>query len=95
MAAFVVVQALEITDPAGMSRYAQIVGQTIEQHGGRVVAGRQAQVLEGELHPLSMFVIEFPSQEHVQRWYDSEAYREPKALRQRSSRMNLFAVPGT
>ncbi|HLZ71497.1 MAG TPA: DUF1330 domain-containing protein [Dehalococcoidia bacterium] len=94
MSAFVVVQALEVTDAEGMSRYAQVVGQTIQQHEGRVVAGRQPRVLEGELQPLSMFVIEFPSPEHVQRWYDSEEYREPKELRLRSSRMNLFVVPG-
>jgi uncharacterized protein (DUF1330 family) len=94
MAAYVVVQALHVNDPEGVGRYAELVGPTIQQYEGRVLAGRGVQVLEGELQPISMFVIEFPSEEHVQRWYSSEEYREPKELRRRSSTMNLFVVPG-
>ena len=93
MAAYVVVQALEVNDPEGLSRYAQLVGPTIQRFEGQVIAGRGVEVLEGELQPVSMFVIQFPSAEQVQRWYQSEEYREPKRLRQQSSKMNLFIVP--
>jgi len=39
-------------------------------------------------------VIEFPSMEQAKRWYDSEEYREPKAMRIRAGRTNLVFVDG-
>jgi uncharacterized protein (DUF1330 family) len=39
-------------------------------------------------------VLEFPSMEQAKRWYDSEEYREPKAMRRRAGRANLIMVEG-
>jgi uncharacterized protein (DUF1330 family) len=38
--------------------------------------------------------IEFPSLELAKRWYDSEEYRRPKALRIKAGRTNLLMVEG-
>jgi uncharacterized protein (DUF1330 family) len=39
-------------------------------------------------------VLEFPSMEQAKRWYDSEEYREPKAMRLQAGRANMVMVEG-
>jgi uncharacterized protein (DUF1330 family) len=39
-------------------------------------------------------ILEFPSMEHAHRWYASEEYREPKAMRLRAGRTNVVLVDG-
>src|SRR5437868_6737350 len=44
--------------------------------------------------PRRLVVLEFPSVEQARAWYDSEVYREAKALRQRCSTGTLLLVEG-
>jgi uncharacterized protein (DUF1330 family) len=39
-------------------------------------------------------VLEFPSMDHAKRWYRSEEYREPLAMRLRAGRANMIMVDG-
>jgi uncharacterized protein (DUF1330 family) len=39
-------------------------------------------------------VLEFPSLAQARRWYESEEYREPKAIRLAASNANLVFVDG-
>jgi len=41
-----------------------------------------------------MAILEFPSEAQAQRWYDSEEYREPKAMRLKAGRANFVMVEG-
>jgi uncharacterized protein (DUF1330 family) len=41
-----------------------------------------------------MIVLEFPSLEQARRWYASEEYREPKAMRIAAARTNAIIVEG-
>jgi len=94
MPAYVIVD-LEVTDPVGMEEYRKQVPATIAKYGGRyLVRGGKHETLEGDWHPKRVVVLEFPSVEQARRWYDSEEYREPKALRFRSGRTNLILVEG-
>jgi uncharacterized protein (DUF1330 family) len=86
---------VEVTDPAGFDEYRKLVPATVEKYGGRfVVRGGRTETLEGNWHPKRVVVLEFPSVEQAKRWYDSEEYREPKALRFRTSKANLILVEG-
>ena len=38
--------------------------------------------------------LEFPSLEQAKRWYNSEEYRDPKALRFKTARSKLILVEG-
>ena len=90
-----VIADLEVTDPVGMEEYRKQVPATIAKYGGRyLVRGGQHETLEGNWHPKRVVVLEFPSVEQAKRWYDSEEYREPKALRFRTSKANLILVEG-
>jgi len=94
MPAYVIVD-LEVTDPVGMEEYRKQVPATVEKYGGRfLVRGGKHETLEGDWRPRRVVVLEFPSVEQAKRWYDSEEYREPKALRFRTSRANLILVEG-
>ena len=55
---------------------------------------RSVETLEGDWQPTRVVVLEFPSLEQARRWYNSEAYRDPKALRFKTARTNLILVDG-
>jgi uncharacterized protein (DUF1330 family) len=94
MAAYVIAD-LEVTDPARFAEYRQRVPATLAAYGGRfLVRGGVHEVAEGEWYPRRLVVLEFPNLAQARRWYDSEEYREPKAMRLAASRGNLVFVEG-
>jgi uncharacterized protein (DUF1330 family) len=94
MAAYVIVD-LTVTDVPTMEEYRKQVPATLAKYGGRfLVRGGAHQTVEGDWKPNRVVVLEFPSMEQAKRWYDSEEYREPKAMRRRAGRANLIMVEG-
>lgn len=94
MAAYVIAD-VEVKDPAAFEEYRKQVPATIEKYGGRyLVRGGATEVLEGEWRPRRLVILEFASVAAARRWYDSEEYRGPKALRRRATVTNLAVVEG-
>jgi len=94
MPAYIIVD-LTVTDLPAMEEYRKQVPATLARYGGRfLVRGGAHQTVEGDWKPNRLVVLEFPSMEQAKRWYDSEEYREPKALRLRAGRANLVMVDG-
>jgi uncharacterized protein (DUF1330 family) len=94
MAAYLIAD-VDVTDPAGFEEYRKLVPATIEKYGGRyLVRGGNAQTLEGGWQPRRLVVLEFPSAEQARRWYDSEDYRGPKAMRFKAAQTNLILAEG-
>jgi len=94
MPAYVIVD-VTVTDPVVMEEYRKHVPATLAKYGGRfIVRGGAHQAVEGDWKPNRLVVLEFPSMEQAKRWYDSEEYREPKAMRLRAGRANLVMVEG-
>ena len=90
-----IIADVTVTDPATMEEYRKLVPATLAKYGGRfIVRGGAHQTLEGGWKPNRLVVLEFPSLEQARRWYDSEQYREPKAMRLRAGRTNLVIVDG-
>ena len=86
---------VEVTDPAGFEEYRQLVPGTVQKYGGRfLVRGGAVETLEGDWQPQRVVVLEFPSLEQAKRWYNSEDYREPKALRFKTAKTRLILVEG-
>ena len=70
-----VVAYVKVTDPDSMAAYGSQVEAVTESFGGRYLfVGPGAEVLEGDLPLDGMAIIEFPSREDAQRWYDSPEY---------------------
>ena len=90
-----VIADVAVTDPALMNEYRKLVPATVAAYGGRfVVRGGPHQKIEGDWTPSRLVIIEFPSMEQARRWYDSEEYRAPKAMRIKAGRTNLVFVEG-
>ena len=90
-----IIAELEITDPAGFEEYRKQVSATIQKYGGRyVVRGGATQTLEGDWQPGRLVVTEFSSVEQARRWYDSDEYRGPKALRIKTTRSRVVLAEG-
>ena len=94
MAAYIIAD-VTVTDPAAMEEYRKRVPATLAPFGGRfIVRGGAYQTVEGDWKPNRLVVLEFPSLDQARRWYDSEEYREPKAMRLRAGRGNMVMVDG-
>lgn len=84
-----------ITDLEKYKEYMRLVQPAIEAGGGRyLVRGGAHQVLEGDWYPTRLVLIEFPSAEAAQSFYESAVYRGLKAMREACSRANLVSVAG-
>ena len=95
MAAYLISEYLEILDQAAMAEYRQQVMPTLEAYEGRYIARAGKTVsLEGDWDPMRLTIIEFPSLDHAQQWYASDAYRSLKALRQGASRIRMLFIEG-
>jgi uncharacterized protein (DUF1330 family) len=86
---------VNVQDAATFEEYRKQVPATIAKHGGRyIVRGGTVERLEGSWNPTRLVVLEFPSMEAARRWYDSEDYRGPKALRMKSALTDAIFVEG-
>jgi uncharacterized protein (DUF1330 family) len=94
MAAYVLAQIDEVTDAAGFGQYHDQVVPLLAKYGGRYVAVGQVEEEEGHWPSGTSVVIEFPSLERIQAWYDSAEYRPLKELRQRSTHSRLAFLNG-
>jgi len=94
MAAYLVVD-IQIRDSARFEEYRKLVPATIAKYGGKyLVRGGSFEVLEGDWQPRRVVILEFPSVAEAKRWYDSEDYRGPKAVRQAAAASNVVLVEG-
>jgi len=95
MTAYVLFDNVEVTDAAGLARYAEGAARTVADHGGRYLAvAAQPEALEGEFALTSAVLIEFPDLATARAWYDSAAYQPFKALRHRSARNTAVLFSG-
>ena len=90
-----VIAEVEVTDPALYEEYRAQVQATVHAYDGRfLVRGGEAKRLEGKRPLQRMVVLEFPSVEQAQRWYDSTEYGLLKELRFRAANAHLTLVAG-
>lgn len=68
----------DITDPALFDDYATSTAPILARHGGRIlVADKDVHSVEGPT-PGMMVVVEFPTEQHFQSFYDDPEYRADK-----------------
>jgi len=95
MAAYVIGD-IEVTAPAAFQEYRNRVGATVEQYGGRfVVRGGRVDLKEGDWQPHRLLMVEFPSLEQAEHWYNSSEYKPLIAIREKAARTQLIIVEGT
>jgi uncharacterized protein (DUF1330 family) len=77
-----VVADVEWHDEAQHSKEAEIFGQILEKYGGKFLVGtKRIKVIEGKWKPRTLVILEFPTMEAFQAWYDSKEYAPLLAIR--------------
>ena len=88
-----IVGLVDVRDPEQYAEYVKHTPREIARHGGRfVVRGGERIVLEGEDDGRRLVVIEFPSLEAAQAFYESPEYQAVKRLREGASEAQLVAI---
>jgi uncharacterized protein (DUF1330 family) len=86
---------IEVKDPVKFEEYRQKVVPVIKKFGGRyLVRGGDVRRLEGNLPLKRVVVLEFPTVEAAQRFYDSAEYRPILDLRMASTQSDVMVVQG-
>lgn len=94
MAAYLIAD-IEVLDVAGYAEYRQNVPATIAAHGGRYLArGGVIEVLEGAWAPERCAIVEFPDMARFKAWWSSPEYVALRAIRERTTKSNLFVIEG-
>jgi uncharacterized protein (DUF1330 family) len=94
VAAYVIAN-VDVRDPVRYEDYRRMVAPTIAAYGGKFIArGGAITVLEGDWRPTRLVIVEFPSAERAQAWWNSPEYAPAKALRQATSEGTLLILEG-
>ncbi len=89
------ISEVEVHNPEAYEEYRKLVGATLQKYGGKFIArGGKTEVLEGGWKPKRIVICEFESLAAARKWYDSEEYKKPKAIRQKNSKANIIVVEG-
>ena len=90
------VAEIEITDQSWVPAYVQNVTRLVEQHGGRYLARTsRVEKIEGERSlPQVFLIIEWPSKNVAEAFYECDAYRPYRQRRLQGARNEFLLVAG-
>jgi len=94
MVAYVIAE-VEVTDAEKYKNYMALSPGAIAANGGKfIVRGGESVLLEGDLAPKRIVVIEFPDFEAAKRFYDSPEYRQAREARAGAAIFRAIAIQG-
>lgn len=86
---------ITVLNAEAFETYRMRAAPVIAKYGGRYLARNgEVRVLEGEWHPRTMVVVEFPSLEQAEAWYRSPEYAHALEVRDVALKRNLILVDG-
>jgi len=90
-----IVATVAIEDPETYKKYTAKTPALVAKHGGKFIArGGDVETLEGEQFKDRLVIIEFPSSQALQGWYNDPEYQEALLIRQSASQGRVLAVEG-
>ena len=94
MTAYVIVD-IEVLDPVGYEEYKKLAPAAVELYGGKYVArGGKTETLEGDWAPKRLVILQFESSEQAKKWWNSDEYREARAMRQKTTNSQMVVIEG-
>ena len=94
MSGYVVAQ-INMTNKEDFKTYAELVPETVKQFGGKyIVRAGEYKSVHGKWDYSRNVIIEFPSYEKAQEWYNSDLYKPLKELREKSTEGNIIIIKG-
>ena len=95
MPAYCLFDNVEVTDPDALGEYAAQALATIHAYSGRyLVIGGDVELKEGASMVQYPVLIEFPTLDAANAWYDSPEYAPLKRLRHGAGRFNAIFMAG-
>jgi len=89
------IATIDVTDPEQYSEYTKLSPAIIAKFDGKFLArGGRTVSLEGPQQNARVVVLEFPSVEHAERFYESDEYQQAKSLRLKAASARFFIVDG-
>jgi uncharacterized protein (DUF1330 family) len=90
------VAEIDITDPSWVRAYVEEATRLVEEHGGRYLARTSnVEKLEGDRPAAQLYmIIEWPSKEAAEEFYESDAYQPHLERRRNGSRGEFVLVAG-
>jgi uncharacterized protein (DUF1330 family) len=94
--AYLIANIEEVTDKAMLAQYGSAVPKTEATFGGHVIVrGSTPVMLDSSPVPKGKFVvIQFPSMQALQAWWNSPDYSALRPLREKSTVSRIFAIEG-
>jgi uncharacterized protein (DUF1330 family) len=94
MTAYIVLD-ITVHDAETYEEYKKHSGATAAQYNGKfIVRGGMVEGLEGDWNPQRLVILEFENVEQAKRWWGSEEYKTPKALRNKAAITRSLLVQG-
>ncbi|MBI2740948.1 MAG: DUF1330 domain-containing protein [Rhodospirillales bacterium] len=94
MPAYMIVE-VETTDEALMAEYRKHTPGLVAKFGGKfIVRGGKTRTLEGDWTPSRVVVLEFPTYEAAEKFYDSTDYKPVLDMRLRAGQCKAIIVDG-
>ena len=91
----IMISDITIRNAEAFETYRSRAAPTIAQYGGRYVARNgEVHVLEGQWHPRTIVIVEFPSLEQAEAWHRSPEYARSLEVRDLALTRNLILVDG-
>lgn len=94
MAAYIIVE-IDTTDEALMTEYRKHTPGAVAKFGGKfIVRGGKTRTLEGGWTPPRIVVLEFPTYEKAEEFYDSDHYKPLLEMRLKAGKSKAILVDG-
>ena len=94
MSAYAIAE-IDVVDPAAYEDYRKQVLAVVTKYGGKfIVRGGKTRTLEGGWKPSRVVVLEFPSYEAAEKFYDSPEYKPVLDMRLKAGKSKAILVDG-
>ena len=86
---------IEVTNPELMEKYRELVPKIVAKYQGKyLVRGGNSEILEGDYFKHRIVLLEFPSSQQANNFYNSEDYAPLKMLRIEAGNNSSVLVEG-
>ena len=86
---------LKVFDQEKLKEYKNVAPEIIKKFGGKVIiSGGEANSVEGNWNQKRVVVIEFPSYEIANDWWNSDEYKKATVLRKKAADSNVLIIDG-
>ena len=84
---------ITVKDPEKLKNYISKVPSTMAPHGAKMLSrGKVGKVLNGKIAHQMEVVFEFPSEDAIDAWFNSDAYQAIVSIREEAAHMTISVL---